>query len=275
MNIKRFTLIELLVVIAIIAILAALLLPSLSRAKGLAIKSSCAGNLRQIGLAFAMYAHSNDGWICTMGDNGCEWYRIGGMARELGLTASGNQPGSYITMDDELLKDPARRKVTLCPGNADFNTVNQSICYGAICPSNAEVNSESYCYADSKFELVLNHRVEPTFINLNGCPVPSSYLLIADSALGPDWDTFELDGWTTGGQRSFFIRESASDSGIIARHNHLANICYGDGHVADSRDRNRLFEESHLHQMLDDGGFTIVGLCGHDHDDDHDHEHDH
>ena len=131
------------------------------------------------------------------------------MARELGLTSSGNQPGLYTTWDDELLKDPNRRKVTLCPGNADFNKVNQSICYGAICPTNAELISADYCYADSKFELVLEHRVKPTFINLNGCPVPSNYLLIADSALGPDWDTFDLDGWTTGGQRSFFIRESA------------------------------------------------------------------
>ena len=61
MNKRGFTLIELLVVISIIALLLAILMPALSMVKEKARSLLCKNNLRQISLAFVMYAMNNDG----------------------------------------------------------------------------------------------------------------------------------------------------------------------------------------------------------------------
>lgn len=67
---KSFTLIELLVVIAIIAILAAMLLPALGSARETSKRISCAGNQKQIGIAYEAYGNDWNGYLPLCYNNG-------------------------------------------------------------------------------------------------------------------------------------------------------------------------------------------------------------
>jgi len=97
---RGFTLVELLVVISIIALLLAILLPAVNKARGVAESVVCKSNLRQFGVAFSSYAAENDGFLPqsgTQSQNGAYGWR-----RELAEDyLAGSQSGTVGVSESE------------------------------------------------------------------------------------------------------------------------------------------------------------------------------
>lgn len=210
---RGFTLIELLVVIAIIAILAAILFPVFAKAREAARKSSCASNMKQIGLAVMSYVQDYD-----------EQYPYDPAAYTTGTGANGNtfaNTNSWVYRVQPYVKN---QNIFQCPSGIPSNSSNQPRtnligywCNGALFASNGN---------------------QP--VNLAAVPAPADIAMAYDGLDGANRDQ-EVFRPFWGNSATF------DDAGSFATmvngnyrtgaHNDTVNCLWADGHVKATKNR--------------------------------------
>jgi prepilin-type N-terminal cleavage/methylation domain-containing protein/prepilin-type processing-associated H-X9-DG protein len=226
-----FTLIELLVVIAIIAILAAILFPVFARARSKAQQAQCISNLKQIIMAFKMYAADYGGYYPLGQDNSYHTYTQPYLQSPTRKAPTPDNPygqtaGSVwfcpVMSQEEQGNMTGTQPMGLAGGYSENNWYwNQPGVCSWLQANDGQIPDPSgtVAWGDgrwySRMDVIVN---APCAVNTNPlCPPAACVGLTADP---PFWPAFALDsrGW--------------SSMSYIARHFGKANFAYLDGHVA-------------------------------------------